>query len=104
MSMADVDGAGAIVARGEPMWRRVLPTLATAVGIVVFVAAGNWQRGRMDDKARLHTQLDAAAAAAPAALPSNVGDWTPWRFRPVVATGVYDARRQILLDNKVHDG
>ena len=40
--------------------RRTLPTLATIVAIAVFVAAGNWQRGRMDDKAALRAQLDAA--------------------------------------------
>ena len=87
-----------------PTWRRVVPTLATIVGIVVFVAAGNWQRGRMDEKARLGAQMEAAGRAAPAALPSRVDDWNAWRFRPVTATGVFDAARQILIDNKVHAG
>ena len=99
-----VTDAGDTGARARTPWRRVLPTLATIVGIVVFVAAGNWQRGRMTDKARLRTQLDTASAAAPVALPANPGDWTQWRFRPVSATGTFDARRQILIDNRVHDG
>jgi surfeit locus 1 family protein len=88
----------------EPAWRRVVPTLATIVGVTVFIAAGNWQHRRMDEKAGLRAQLDAAAEAPPAAIPRDVADWTPWRFRPVIATGTFDAARQILIDNKVHAG
>ncbi|HEY5861576.1 MAG TPA: SURF1 family protein [Casimicrobiaceae bacterium] len=88
----------------EPTWRRVLPTLATIAGVAVFIAAGNWQRGRMDEKARLRAQLDAATAAAPVPVPTGVSDWAAWRFRPVVATGTFDAARQILIDNKVQAG
>ncbi|MEO5766702.1 MAG: SURF1 family protein [Casimicrobiaceae bacterium] len=88
----------------DPPWRRVLPTIATIVGVAVFVAAGNWQRGRMDEKGRLRAQLDAASAAPPLAVPRGVVDWQAWRFRPVVATGTFDAARQILIDNKVHAG
>ena len=88
----------------EPTWRRVLPTLATIVGVAVFVVAGNWQRGRMDEKARLRAQLEAASAAAPVAIPLGVDDWSAWRFRPVIATGTFDTARQILVDNKVYAG
>jgi surfeit locus 1 family protein len=85
-------------------WPRMLPTFATIAAVAVFVAAGNWQRGRMEAKQALRAQLDAAMTAAPVALPANVADWTAWRFRPVTATGVFDAARQILIDNKVHAG
>src|SRR4030095_12173014 len=88
----------------EPTRRRLLPTLATIVGVAIFVAAGNWQRGRMDEKARLRAQLEAASVAAPVPMPRDVGDWTTWRFRPVIATGTFDAARQILIDNKVYAG
>jgi surfeit locus 1 family protein len=88
----------------EPAWRRVVPTLATIAGVIVFVAAGNWQRGRMDDKLRLRAQLDAATATTAVPLPQHVGDWAAWRYRPVVASGTFDAARQILIDNRVHAG
>ena len=87
-----------------PTWRRVVPTLATVLGIAVFVAAGNWQRGRMDEKARLGAQLEAAQRSTPVALPARVDDWNAWRFRPVRVTGVFDAARQFLVDNQVHAG
>ena len=31
-------------------------------------------------------------------------DWRAWRFRTVTMTGEFDARHQILIDNKVHAG
>jgi surfeit locus 1 family protein len=80
-----------------------VPTLAAVVAIAVFVAAGNWQRGRMNQKLALRAQVEAAEALPPAAFP-RTDDWAAWRYRAIVATGTFDAARQILLDNKVHGG
>lgn len=86
-------------------WRpKALPTLATIVAIAIFVAAGEWQRGRMEQKQALRSQFDSAYQASPVPLPAASEDWSVWRYRAVVATGVFDAQRQILLDNKVHRG
>lgn len=85
---------------------RALPTVATIVAVTVFVAAGQWQQRRMHDKEALRAQFDAAAAQAPiavATLPDST-DWAALRYRTVSAAGEYDARRQLLLDNRVHDG
>lgn len=81
----------------------LVPTLAAVLGIVVFVTAGNWQRGRMEQKLALRAQLDAANAAPAVALPRDA-DWPAWRYRTVVADGTFDAKRQFLLDNKVRGG
>jgi len=85
---------------------RALPTLATIAAVAVFVAAGHWQQGRMQEKEALRAQQDAATNAAPIALASlpAAADWPALRYRPVVATGEYDARRQVFVDNRVHDG
>jgi len=82
----------------------MLPTFATLVAVAIFVTAGNWQRARMEAKEALRAQLDAAASTAPAPLPKSVADWSVWRFRPITATGTFDADHQILIDNKVHGG
>jgi surfeit locus 1 family protein len=82
---------------------RWLPTVATIAAIGVFVAAGNWQRGRMDEKAGLRARFDAAMSAPAVALPA-ADDWNAWRYRNVVVSGTYDAARQFLLDNKVQAG
>ena len=81
-----------------------MPTAAALVTVVLCVAAGNWQHRRMQEKEALQDTMRQAASMAPVALPVAVDDWSAWRFRQVSATGEYDARHQILIDNKVHAG
>lgn len=83
---------------------RLLPTVATVIGIALFLTAGHWQQGRMEQKEALRAQFDAASARVPSALPSDTDDWDAWRYRPVAAAGTFDGARQILVDNKVEDG
>lgn len=95
--------APALAARRRP---RLLPALATAAAVVAFAGAGYWQQTRMHEKEALRAQLDAMSRLPPlplAALPT-ASDWPSLRYRPVVAQGRFDAARQILIDNKVHDG
>jgi surfeit locus 1 family protein len=98
---------------GSSSLRRLLrspwvPTAAALAAIVVFVGAGNWQGRRMHEKERLRAQYDAAARAAPVALPefaaAAAADWDAWRYRPVRLDGSFDAMRGILVDNRVHGG
>jgi surfeit locus 1 family protein len=84
---------------------RALPVLAVVGAVALFVAAGNWQGRRMHEKAALREQFDAASAQARvelAALPPAT-DWSALRYRSAVVSGEYDARSQILIDNRVHD-
>lgn len=95
-----------VPAPGKGRRSRLLPTLATIAAAATFVAAGHWQQTRMHEKETLRAQLDAMNRLPPlplAALPT-ASDWTALRYRPVVAQGRFDAARQILIDNKVHDG
>lgn len=72
--------------------------------IVVFVAAGNWQRGRLAQKVALAEQYEAASSTQPSALPRGDVDWNAWRFRNVEVRGRFDAGRQFLADNRVQAG
>src|SRR5437899_5357774 len=85
---------------------RAVPTLAAIAAVVVFVAAGQWQQRRMHEKEALRSEFDAATAVAPLDLAAKTErtDWNALRYRKVTAYGEYDARRQILVDNRVHDG
>ena len=86
---------------------RLAPTVATILAIAICVAAGSWQESRMHAKEVLRAQFDEALAATPlriADLPAAGADWAPLRYHPVALEGVFDARHQILLDNKVHAG
>jgi surfeit locus 1 family protein len=85
---------------------RAVPTLAAIAAVLVFVTAGQWQQRRMHEKEALRAEFDAAAGLAPLDLAAKPGrtDWHALRYRRVTASGEYDARRQILVDNRVHDG
>jgi surfeit locus 1 family protein len=82
-------------------WARA--TVAAIAAIALFIAAGNWQRARMDAKEAERASVDAAASLAPVPLP-DASDWSPWRWRRVVATGTWRGAAQILVDNRVVDG
>lgn len=58
----------------------------------------------MEQKRALRAQFDSAYQAAPVPLPAASEDWSVWRYRAVVAEGVFAAEHQILLDNKVYRG
>jgi surfeit locus 1 family protein len=83
-----------------------LPALAAIVVVALCVAAGNWQGRRMRAKEALRAEFDAASQMEPLPIASLAGttEWTSLRYRPVVATGEYVGRWQILIDNKVHAG
>jgi len=80
--------------------------VATIAAVALFVAAGHWQGRRMEQKEALRVQLDTASVQTPIPMSSLAtdADWTALRYRPVAATGEYDARRQMLVDNRVHEG
>ncbi len=60
--------------------------------------------GGCSRRKRCRSACSTRRRSRPSPLPAGVDDWTAWRFRQIAATGEYDARRQILIDNKVHDG
>ena len=88
--------------------RRFAPTLWPTLGMIVFVALtialGNWQRHRAAEKQALAAAFESASGQRPTVLTGEEGDATSLLYRAVQATGQYDARHQILIDNKVHAG
>ncbi len=83
--------------------RPYVPTVAALAAVTLFIYAGNWQRGKMEQKTALRAQFEAGAVTPPVPLP-DTAVWEAWRYRAVSAAGRFDASRQILLDNKVHAG
>jgi cytochrome oxidase assembly protein ShyY1 len=88
--------------------RRFRPTLWPTLGLAVLVAAtvglGNWQRHRGAEKEALREQYELAAHQPPLELTAVSADVAAQRFRLVRASGEYDGRRQVLIDNKVYAG
>jgi surfeit locus 1 family protein len=75
-----------------------------AAGCAAFIALGNWQLRRAEEKRELAAQLDAALRAPARELPSRpvaAGDYVLHR---VAARGRFVPSQTVLLDNKIHDG
>jgi surfeit locus 1 family protein len=77
-------------------------TALAAAFCVLFVHLGRWQ---WDKGLRRQAEWDAFARGADQALVLGSRDPTELaRFQRVEVTGSFDARRQFLLDNRVHAG
>ena len=78
---------------------RAGPSLLTAAAIVLFVALGNWQLGRAEEKRMLAAKFGAAGPAIDwRQLPPDAPRYTRVRLR-----GQYDPAHQFLLDNRSHE-
>jgi surfeit locus 1 family protein len=94
----------AVVERaGTNATRRALVAVATLATIVLCVAAGEWQRGRMHEKEALGRALAEASALPPVALPAPA-DWSAWRYRAVVLEGAWLPGPAQLVDNAILQG
>ena len=87
----------------SPRTANLVASAAAVAAIALFVAAGNWQRGRMNAKEVERAAVAAAAAQAPVPLP-EASDWSAWRWRRVVASGTWRDAAQLLVDNRIVDG
>jgi surfeit locus 1 family protein len=85
--------------RFAPSW---LMTLLTIALCMLFIRLGDWQWDRGEHR-QAEWEAFARGADAPVALGArSVGSLA--RFKRITVTGVWDARRQFLLDNRSHGG
>lgn len=85
--------------RLRPAW--LVVTIAACAG---FVALGNWQSRRAEEKLAAQRDADARAAAAPVRLPATIVAAGEYAGRRVVAAGEYVPAHTVLIDNRVHKG
>ena len=80
------------------------PTLATVVILPLLLGLGMWQLDRAAWKqALIDTEME-ISRQTPQPLLDVVEAGGVRDFRPVVARGRYDLGRQLLLDNRIHQG
>lgn len=87
--------------RFRPHW---MPTLVALLLLPAFIALGFWQLNRAEEKRSLQAEYDRRGQEPPVALDGHIRRGEDLRFYRVVAEGVYEPERQILLDNRVHAG
>lgn len=88
--------------RGRRRFRpRLLPTLAAAVLIALFISAGQWQWNKYTAKSAHQAQLDARASQTVIRIPATRVDAQSMHYRKVVARGHYEPEFQVLIDNRI---
>lgn len=83
---------------------RIVPTLAAAVLLPVFVVLGVWQTHRADFKRELQAEYDARIAGPVVAIEPRLQPANALRFYRVLVRGSYESDRQLFVDNRVHRG
>ena len=85
--------------RLRPAW-----LTAAAAGCALFVALGNWQSRRAEEKLDAQARLDALAAAEPVRLPATPVAPGDYGGRRVAVRGEYVPKHAVLIDNRIHKG
>jgi len=71
---------------------------------VAFIALGNWQLRRAEEKRALAARLDAAQRGPARELPARPVAAADYVLHRVAARGRFVPSYTVLLDNKIHDG
>lgn len=80
------------------------PTVATAVMLPVLFGLGVWQLHRADYKRHLQAEYDRYQNEPAAPIASAMRGADALQFHRLRARGRYEADRQILIDNRIHQG
>lgn len=80
---------------------RLWPTIATIILLPILLRLGVWQLDRAEEKREIE-QRYAEQQARPAVELSRLDQTDQIEYRRVRVSGQFDTKRQILLDNQVH--
>ncbi|HZR02695.1 MAG TPA: SURF1 family protein [Burkholderiales bacterium] len=88
----------------ESSLRRLLPTLAAVLGVVITAYLGSWQLERAGYKRSLQDRIEEAARQPAVRIPRNAIAAGELAYRRVEAEGQFRPDLTILLDNRVYQG
>lgn len=83
---------------------RFWPTVATALGVALTVALGNWQLSRGSEKRALKARYEAQAAQPPIHVAAEALAAADLDLRRVETRGVFVPRYAVFIDNRIHRG
>lgn len=84
--------------------RRIVPTLAAVVGVILTAYLGSWQLERAAYKRGMQARVDEAERAPAVRIPPQPADVEDFSYRRAEATGRFIPAATIFLDNRVRDG
>lgn len=82
----------------------VIPTLLTALGLVVLCGLGLWQVDRLAWKRALLDEIESQMAGEPVPLPEEISDPDAWNYRRVTATGAFRHADEVYVFAAVQGG
>lgn len=82
----------------------LVATVATAIGVMITLAAGVWQLGRADEKARRQERLEALRREPPVTLPAATVAEADLLYRRVRVVGAFSPEHTVYLDNRLRHG
>jgi surfeit locus 1 family protein len=102
LSMAQYARPAQLPTRASRWQVAILGSLLLAVLLPTFISLGLWQWRKAETKTQLQMELDTRSSDAIVAMPNSPADGEALRYRRVILHGTYDASRQFLLDNQLH--
>ena len=71
----------------------------------LFIVLGFWQIQRAEEKNLMQEKLQERMRAEPFEYSAALGEnWQLWQYRRVILRGRFIAEKQVLIDNRVHNG
>lgn len=71
----------------------------------LFIVLGFWQIQRAEEKNLMQEKLQERMRAEPFEYTAALGEnWQLWQYRRVILRGRFIAEKQVLIDNRVHNG
>lgn len=89
-------------ARASRRQAAILGGLLLLFLIPAFISLGMWQWRKAETKTTLQMSLDTRSSEPPVLMPGTPVDPESLRYRRVILRGTYDAGKQILIDNRLH--
>lgn len=83
---------------------RLWPTLATLVGLLLFLRLGFWQDGKADLREAEIAQFQSRAHLGPFALTDAMVEPQAVQDAPVAVRGVFEPAEQFFVDNRQENG
>lgn len=80
------------------------PSIATLLLLPVLISLGFWQLDRAEEKREIQTRVEQRTRAASLHIGASLEPAEQVRYRNATVSGTYDARYQLLIDNKFHNG
>lgn len=82
----------------------LLPCLVLLLGLGILTSLGVWQLQRAAEKSEILRNYETQKKSPPAVLDISMNDFSGLRYRMAEVDGIYDAGKQFLLDNQIHNG